>query len=100
MNQPLAVVTGGNTGIGKATAVTLAKARFRLAILYAEDPFGAEALAANVGGMAIEVDLREEASVRAAVESIHKDLGRVQILVNNAGNSGTSPVSRDDCGAV
>jgi len=85
MNQPLAVVTGGNTGIGKATAVTLAKAGFRLAILYAEDPFGAEALAANVGGMAIEVDLREEASVRAAVESIHKDLGRVQILVNNAG---------------
>jgi len=77
MKQPLAVVTGGNTGIGKATAVALANAGFRIAILYVEDSFGAQALAADIGGMAIEVDLREEASVATAVESIHRGLGRV-----------------------
>jgi 2-hydroxycyclohexanecarboxyl-CoA dehydrogenase len=76
----VAVVTGGGSGIGAATARRLAAegAAVWVADRNAE---GAREVAAEVGGTALEVDVADDAAVRAAFDTV----GPVDILVNNAG---------------
>lgn len=91
--QPLsgrtALVTGGGSGIGRATACTLAELGAAIAILD-RDAQGAEATAAAVrhgGGNAwpVEVDLADLDALPAVVETVERDLGELEVLVNNAG---------------
>ncbi len=85
----VAFVTGGNTGIGAATVRRLATEGARVGLGYLEDPAGAERLAADAGEpgavVAVPCDVRDRASVRAAVTCIEERLGAVDTLVNNAG---------------
>jgi len=73
-----AIVTGGGSGIGLATARTLAQRGARVACLDL-DPSGAEPL------LAVTADVTDEGSVRDAVGAVAERLGGVDVLVNNAG---------------
>src|SRR5690606_587310 len=87
----VAVVTGGNRGIGLATARQLARGGARLS-LWARDAARLEAAAAELSALTevhlAEVDVADEQAVRAAAASAMERFGRVDILVNNAGTLG------------
>jgi NAD(P)-dependent dehydrogenase (short-subunit alcohol dehydrogenase family) len=82
--RPVAVVTGGGSGIGLATTKQLANDGFRLAVL---DVAGATAGNAD---LALRVDVTEPDEVERAFRQIAADLGRIDVLVNNAGVSGSA----------
>ena len=92
----VALVTGSSTGIGQATAAALARKGF---VTYAAmrnpaaaAPLTAIAASENVRIVPIEMDVDSDASVEAAVGSMLKAEGRVDVLVNNAGIGGGSHV--------
>ena len=84
MSERVALVTGAAGGIGSATARHLAAGGCRVAVcdLRAD---AADAVAREVGGVAVELDVTSPASVADAVSSIESSLGPVDIAVNNAG---------------
>jgi gluconate 5-dehydrogenase len=79
------LVTGGTSGLGLAMAAALANAGARVA-LTGRSGQRASAVAAELpGAVGIELDVREESSVAAAVEEAWSRLGGIDMLVNNAG---------------
>ena len=85
----MAIVTGASSGIGEATALALAQNGARVAIA-ARRRDRLEALAARIevsGGtsLVVECDVTDEAQARGLVDRTVDDLGRLDILINNAG---------------
>jgi glucose 1-dehydrogenase len=85
-----AIVTGGNTGIGKSIALALAGAGADVAIDYVSNPDASEALErqiAALGGQAIgiDADVSKVESLRMLIDETVKAFGRLDIMVNNAG---------------
>ena len=92
MTLKVAVVTGGSRGIGRACAVSLAEAGWRVAIGYRSSEKDAketlDALeAAGTPGLAVTLDVTDDASVTEAFRRASDELGNVTGLVNNAGMS-------------
>ncbi len=92
----VAIVTGASSGIGAASARALALAGFRV-VLAARRRERLEALAKEIesaGGSALPIatDLAREVDCRALVERTLRELGRIDVLVNNAGASPGAPV--------
>jgi meso-butanediol dehydrogenase/(S,S)-butanediol dehydrogenase/diacetyl reductase len=81
-----AVVTGGATGIGKAIAAALSRQSARVAIADV-DLARAEATAQEVGGFAVEIDVRKRASVETALAAAEARMGGFDLLIANAGVS-------------
>jgi len=77
----LALVTGGSRGIGRAIALELASAGAEVVVAYRTGRDEAEAVAAEIGGRAVQADVSDPGSARALVTAA----GDVEILVNNAG---------------
>ncbi len=81
-----AFVTGASGGLGRAIAAALAERGARVAVGELPDRMpDAEAVAKELGGVAIAVDVRQVASVRQAVDAAARRLGGLEVLVNNAG---------------
>ena len=81
-----AFVTGAGRGLGKAIAVALAERGARVALGELPDRVAeAEAVARDIGGVAVPLDVRSVAGARAGVDSARKALQGLDILVNNAG---------------
>ncbi|HUL85820.1 MAG TPA: 3-oxoacyl-ACP reductase FabG [Actinomycetota bacterium] len=92
MTSHVAVVTGGSRGIGRACAVALAEGGWTVAIGYRTNEKDAketlEALqAAGTPGIAVMLDVTDDASVQEAFRRIADEAGNVTGLVNNAGLS-------------
>ena len=89
MSNRVAFITGASRGIGRATALVLCRAGFDIVVASPEldnNEEVAEAIRA-AGGKALTADLNVTSldSVKAAFASAFKELGRVDVLVNNAG---------------
>jgi 2-deoxy-D-gluconate 3-dehydrogenase len=80
----VAIVTGGNGGIGLGMARGLAAAGARV-VVAGRNAAKSAAAAKEIGGVAIEVDVKSEASLKALIAGTVKLHGRLDILVNNAG---------------
>lgn len=80
----VAVVTGGASGIGEACARLLAQAGARVVVADRNEP-AARAVAEAIGGIALALDVGDEASVDALVAAVQARCGAAQVLVNSAG---------------
>jgi NAD(P)-dependent dehydrogenase (short-subunit alcohol dehydrogenase family) len=90
LRDKVALITGGDSGIGRAVAVAMAREGAKVAIVYLEEQKDADITQAAVekeGSRAIKIkgDVGDEDFCRGAVEKAVKEFGRLDILVNNAG---------------
>ena len=79
-----AVVTGGASGLGGATARELASQGVKVAVFDLNEALG-QKLASEIGGQFFKCDVTNEASVDAALKASREALGQERILVNCAG---------------
>jgi 3-oxoacyl-[acyl-carrier protein] reductase len=85
LNGTAALVTGASGGIGSTTARTLAGEGAKVAIHYHSSHTAAHELADEIGGVALQADLRDEAQADALVPRAVQALGRLDACVANAG---------------
>jgi len=89
LEKKVAIVTGGGVGIGRSIAVEFARAGADVVICSRKkenlDPVVEEIKKLGRRSFCEAVDVRQEDAVKALVERTAKDLGRVDIMVNNAG---------------
>lgn len=90
-----AVVTGGASGLGEATARALAAKGAKVAV-FDMNAEGAEAVAADIGGIACVVDVTDEASVDAGFAKARNAHGQERVLVNCAGIAPAGKVAKRD----
>lgn len=89
LQDKIAVVTGGDSGIGKAAAILFAKEGAHVAILYKEEQEDANETRAWIEKegrecLLIKGDVREEQACFQCIEQVVKKWGRLDVLVNNA----------------
>ena len=96
-----AIVTGGGTGVGRATALRLAKLDYAVLVNYSRSRDEAQQTVADIkalGGRAraVEADVADDAQVRSMVSKAMETFGRLDLLVNNAGTTRFIPAENLD----
>ncbi len=86
----VAIVTGGNTGIGKSIVLALAGQGANIVIDYIADPQATDDLEQQVGALGakavgVEADVSKVADLQRLVDSAVQSFGRLDVMVNNAG---------------
>src|SRR3984957_10648264 len=81
----VAIVTGGNSGIGKAVVLALAGEGANVVIDYVSNPAATEDLERQVGAIGVDADVSKVEDLQRLVDSAVKTFGRLDIMVNNAG---------------
>jgi NAD(P)-dependent dehydrogenase (short-subunit alcohol dehydrogenase family) len=84
LDGKVAVVTGGNRGLGHAFARALGEAGARVAIA-ARDEARSESVAGELDALAVTTDVTDTASVQGMLETVTTELGPVDVLINNSG---------------
>src|SRR5262245_18220993 len=87
LDNQVALVTGGGRGIGANIARELADAGARVAVA-ARSRDQVSSVAEELGGIALELDVTDQAAVERAVEETERELGPMDLLVANAGMGG------------
>lgn len=90
LSGSVAIVTGGNGGIGRGIALGLAEAGASVAIFGRNGEKNQRVLselkAIGVPAIAVSIDITDRAGLEPALEGVERELGGIDILVNNAGN--------------
>ena len=86
MEGQVALVTGGGRGIGAGIARELADAGMKVAVS-ARTREEVEAVAREIGGLAVVADVSKQEDVEAMVAEVERELGPIDLLVNNAGRA-------------
>jgi NAD(P)-dependent dehydrogenase (short-subunit alcohol dehydrogenase family) len=86
-SEPVALVTGGGRGIGRRIGAALADEGYRVAVS-ARTREQVEETAGEIGGLAIQADVSKREDVDRMVAEVERELGPIDLLVNNAGISG------------
>jgi 3-oxoacyl-[acyl-carrier protein] reductase len=94
LDGKVALVTGGSRGIGAAISRELARAGARVAVNYRSGSEAAEALAGELGGIAVAADVADGGQVGALVDTVERDVGEIDFLVNNAGITRDTLIAR------
>lgn len=81
----VALVTGGTRGIGHAISIALKNSGYRVAASYAGNDAAAQSFQAETGIPVYKFDVSNYEATEKAVQQIAKDLGPIDVLVNNAG---------------
>ena len=84
LDGQVAIVTGGGSGLGQATAEAFAEAGARVVVVDL-DRAAAEGVAARVGGVAIALDVADASAAEAAFARIEAEVGAARVLINCAG---------------
>jgi glucose 1-dehydrogenase len=90
LKDKVAIVTGGNSGIGKAIALSLAKAGANIVIDYIADPDATSALERDIAtlgdkAIGVDADVSHVVDLQKLIDTAVAEFGRVDIMVNNAG---------------
>lgn len=98
LKEKVALVTGASRGLGKPIAMGLAAAGAHV-VLVARDRERLESVRSEIGhdkATVLSLDLTDEHAIRSGLRQIGKDLGRLDICVNNAGIINWQPVLESD----
>lgn len=96
MHDKIAVITGGGSGIGAASAAILAEQGARVVVGYHQNTDAAEAVLATLPGsghFCLPIIINDAESLANAVSEITSRAGRIDALINSAGSSGPIPAS-------
>jgi NAD(P)-dependent dehydrogenase (short-subunit alcohol dehydrogenase family) len=100
LKDRIAIVTGGASGIGRAIALRLAREGCNVAI-WDRDISGARRVVGEIAGfglgrrvLAVEVDVASFGDVEMAADRVRRELGKIGILVNNAGYGDITPLAQ------
>ena len=107
-NEKIALVTGGSRGIGRAVALALAAEGIAVAVNYVKEKEQAEEVCELIrakGGkaLAIQAHVSVSSEVQSLVETVDKELGTINILINNAGKAqlrGIEDISEEDFDSI
>ena len=94
LDGKVALVTGGSRGIGAAISRELARAGARVAVNYRSGQEAAEAIAAEIGGIAIAANVGDPAEAQGLIDGVESELGDLDVLVNNAGITRDALIAR------
>lgn len=84
LKNSIAIVTGGNSGLGKATAETLIQ-KGATVIITGRDKAKTAKVAQEIGAVPFDCDVTKDAEIDALYAFVEKEYGRLDILINNAG---------------
>jgi NAD(P)-dependent dehydrogenase (short-subunit alcohol dehydrogenase family) len=83
-NVSIAVVTGGGNGIGAALCRRLARDGIKVVVVDLDEA-GAQAVAAEIDGVARQTDVGDEAAMNALIEGVEAEVGPIDLFASNAG---------------
>ena len=90
----MVLLTGASEGIGRATARLLAHQGAKVALVARSAPTLQQLANELPDAFAVPTDIRDEAAVQAMVEHVHQHYGRIDVLINNAGQGMHVPVEQ------
>jgi 3-oxoacyl-[acyl-carrier protein] reductase len=83
----VALITGGSSGIGEATARLLSKRGWHVAIMFAKNRAEADRVAGDLNGLALQGDVAQDTDCRRVAKAVLDQWGRIDALVNSAGTT-------------
>ena len=85
LTDKIIVVTGAASGIGRALAHRFVAEGARAVVCSDRDGDGVRAVAAEIGGVAIQADVSREADIKALIEQVESQIGPIDLFCSNAG---------------
>ena len=83
----VALITGGSSGMGEATAKELARRGWQVAIMFSKNKDEADRVAQETGGIALQGDVAQDADCRRVAKAVLDKWGHIDALVNSAGTT-------------